>query len=129
MERTSVYAGSRHKGPLPNACRLGNILVSGLVGGADPETDQLPPTLEEQTVNLFKQIRLIALAGGADMDRIAKITVYMKDRGGREPLNREWVKHFPDPASRPARQVMEALPGNLDGGKLILAEFLAVLPT
>lgn len=129
MKRTSIYKGASHKSPIPNACRLDNILVSGLVSGADPETNQMPDTLEAQTENLLRQISRIAEAGGAGMDRIVKITVYMKDRGGRAPLNREWVKYFPDPMSRPARQVMEALPGNLDGGKLIVADFLAVLPS
>ena len=40
------------------------------------------------------------------IEDIIKVTVWMKELQ-RKPVNDEWVKMFPDPASRPARQIME----------------------
>jgi 2-iminobutanoate/2-iminopropanoate deaminase len=129
MQRTSIYSKSfSHKNPIPNACRVGNILASGLVVGKDPATGKLPETLDGQCACLFEQIRLIAEAGGARLEDIVKITFYLKDRNNRAPLNQEWLKAFPDPQSRPARQAMEGSAGNMDEGKLIVCDFLAVLP-
>jgi len=45
-------------------------------------------------------------AGGATVEDIIKVTVWMKELT-RKPVNEEWVRMFPDPASRPARQIME----------------------
>jgi 2-iminobutanoate/2-iminopropanoate deaminase len=123
--RQSVYSkGFSHKMPIPNACRLGNILVTGLVNGVDPETGKIPSGLDEQVVCLFKQIRLIVEAGGGATDDIVKITVWMADRGDRTALNREWLAMFPDPNSRPARQAMIS---PMEGGKLIQCDFMAVI--
>ena len=48
----------------------------------------------------------------------------MKDRTRRAALNGPWLEMFPDPQSRPARHTMNA---DLDGGKLVECEFVAVL--
>jgi hypothetical protein len=42
----------------------------------------------------------------------------------RQPINDEWVKMFPDPASRPARQVMEV---PMEAGVLIQCDFMAIV--
>jgi hypothetical protein len=42
----------------------------------------------------------------------------------RPAINDEWTKMFPDPATRPARQVMEA---PMEPGVLIQCDFLAVI--
>ena len=42
----------------------------------------------------------------------------------REPINAEWVRMFPDPAARPARQILEVA---MEEGVLVQCDFLAVL--
>jgi hypothetical protein len=42
----------------------------------------------------------------------------------RKPINDEWVKMFPDPASRPARQIMEV---PMEQGVLVQCDFMAVI--
>ncbi len=123
--RHSVYSkGFSHKMPIPNACRIGPLLVTGLVNGVDPETGKIPASLDEQVVCLFKQIRLIVEAGGGTTEDIVKITVWMADRGDRTALNREWLSMFPNPESRPARQAMIS---PMEGEKLIQCDFMAVV--
>jgi enamine deaminase RidA (YjgF/YER057c/UK114 family) len=123
--RRSIYVGSfSHKNPIPVAARKGPFLVSGIITGADPQSGELAPTLEGQCAFMFQQMRLIVEAGGGTIDDIVKVTVWLRDRSQRKPVNDEWLKMFPDPDRRPARQAMEA---PLDGGKLVQCDFTAVI--
>jgi 2-iminobutanoate/2-iminopropanoate deaminase len=124
MPRRSIYVDEiAHQSPIPNASRIGNIIVSGLIRGADPATGKLAGTLEEQCELMFMHMRQAVEAGGATVDDIIKVTVWMKELT-RKPVNDEWVKMFPDPASRPARQVMEV---PMEAGVLIQCDFMAII--
>lgn len=124
-KRQSIYVeGFGHKNPIPAGCRLGPVLMSGIVYGLDPATGKPAPTLDEQCALMFRHIRAIMAEAGGSTDDIVKVTVWLADRSQREPLNREWLAMFPDPATRPARQAMAA---ELDGGKLIQCDFVAVM--
>lgn len=126
MARTSIYLDAfGHANPIPTACRVGNILASGIVYGLDPATGKVAPTLEAQCALMFQHMRTIVEAGGGTVDDIVKITVWMADRSQRAPLNAEWLAMFPDPANRPARQAMQAV--ELGKGMLIQLDFMAVI--
>lgn len=125
-KRTSIYVDAfGHANPIPVACRVGNILTSGIVYGLDPATGKVAPTLDDQCRLMFAHMRTIVEAGGGTVDDIVKITVWMVDRSQREPLNREWQAMFPDPQNRPARQAMQA--EKLGAGMLIQLDFMAVI--
>ena len=103
MARSSIYVGEiAHQSPIPNASRIGNIIVSGLIRGADPATAKLAATLEQQCAFMFLHMRQAVEAGGATVEDIIKVTVWMKELQ-RKPVNDEWVKMFPDPASTACR--------------------------
>jgi len=124
MPRHSIYVDEiAHRSPIPNASRIGNIIMSGLIRGHDPATGKLAPTLEQQCAFMFQHLRQAVEAGGATVDDIIKVTVWMKELT-RKPINDEWVKMFPDPASRPARQVIEV---PMEPGVLIQCDFVAVI--
>lgn len=118
-------AGFTHRNPVPAASRIGPYVYSGVLAGRDPETQQTPPTLDEQVVLLFDRIRELMDAVGGSMDDIIKITFWVLDYRDRAAINREWERAFPDPESRPARQVMAAF---LDAGTLVHADLVAILP-
>ena len=124
-QRKSIYVdGFGHKNPIPAAARIGSFVASGIIYGLDTTTGKPAPTLDEQCVLMFKHLRrIIGEAGGTTTD-ILKLNVFLKDRAQREPVNREWLAMFPEPATRPVRQTMQA---DLDGGKLVQCDFLAVL--
>jgi len=125
VTRRSIYVeGFGHKNPIPAACRIGAMVYSGSIQGSDPATGQYGATLEEQSRLMFEQVRRIVDAAGGGVGDIIKITVWMKDRTRRAALNGPWLEMFPDPQSRPARHTMNA---DLDGGKLVECEFVAVL--
>ena len=115
----------RHENPIPNASRIGSIVMSSVIGGANPGTRDLPPALEQQVANVFDNIRHDIEAAGGTVDDILKITFWVKDPAKQcAALNTEWVKMFPDAASRPARHTL-TLPA--DSRALVQADFIAVL--
>ena len=125
-KRKSInWAGFKHENPIPNASLLGNLLMSSIISGRDPDTATMPPELDVQVVNIFKQIRLCVEAAGGTPDDILKVNFWMKDPAtGRKALNGEWSKMFPDPESRPARHTL-ALPAN--AANHVTCDFVAVI--
>jgi 2-iminobutanoate/2-iminopropanoate deaminase len=124
VTRRSIYIDEfAHQSPIPNASRIGNIIVSGLLRGVDPVTQKFPPTVEQQCVFMFENIRRTVEVGGASVEDIIKVTFWMKALN-RPPVNNEWVKMFPDAASRPARQIMEVA---MEPEVLVECDFMAVI--
>ncbi len=123
--RQSIYLeGFAHVNPVPAACRIGPYLQTGVITGRDPETHEMPEGLDAQMVNVFAHVRELMGVAGGSTDDILKMVFHLAAYRDREALNREWVAMFPDPESRPARQVMAA---TLDDASLVQAELIAVL--
>lgn len=123
-KRKSIYAeGFSHKNPIPAACQIGGTVYSGSIQGTDPATGEYGSTIEEQSRLMFDHVKRICLAAGMELTDIIKMHVWMNDRSQRTALNKEWLALFPDPDSRPARHTIQ---GNLDGGKLLECDFIAV---
>ncbi len=125
-KRQSINAPvARHENPIPNASRIGNIVMSSVIGGSNPGTRTLPPTLEQQVANVFAAIRSDVEAAGGSVDDILKITFWVKDPvTQRAALNDEWVRMFPDAASHPARHTLTPPP---ESKALAQADLTAVL--
>ncbi|HLF76945.1 MAG TPA: RidA family protein [Dehalococcoidia bacterium] len=101
----------KHNAPIPMAARAGNILYTSGIMGADPDTGQLPPTVEEQARNCFRNLRTVLEKAGAKTTDVVKLTVYIKSNNNRQAVNPAWLEMFPDEHSRPARHqtVVETL--------------------
>ena len=113
-----------HKFPVPNACRIDNIVVSGAIQPMDPATRAIPDDLAAQCANMFKNLKSVVEAAGGTTDDIIKVNVFIRDRNDREPLNAEWMRMFPDSGSRPARHAQPLL---VEGAALIQCDFMAVI--
>ncbi len=125
--RTSINVhGAKHTNPIPNACRIGNLIVSGAISGADPKTSAMPTAIEVQAANMFENLREIVETGGATTDDIIKLTVFLKDPSNRNALNGEWLKMFPEAESRPARHT-QLLTAAVNKDALIMCDFMAVV--
>lgn len=117
QRRRSIYLdGFGHKNPIPAACMIDGLLMTGIIYGQDPETGKAAEGLERQTELMFTHLRAILDAAGMTTEDILKVDVLLLDRSQRGPLNVQWEAMFPDPDNRPVRQAMQA---DLDNGKLI----------
>jgi 2-iminobutanoate/2-iminopropanoate deaminase len=122
--RKSIHIGGfKHANPIPNASRIGNLVMSGVILGRD-SSGNMPPDIEAQCANMFAHMKATVEAAGGSTDDIIKMTVWLKDRSQRTPVNAEWVKMFPDEHSRPARH---ALQSDMEGGALVQCDFTAVI--
>jgi 2-iminobutanoate/2-iminopropanoate deaminase len=122
--RSVTVEGLAHKHPVPNACRIGNLIISGAILGVDPATHAMPVDLTAQCANVFANMKAIVEAAGGSTENIIKMTVYLRDRDNRGPLNAEWLRMFPDAATRPARHSQPLL---VDSPSLIQCDFMAVI--
>ncbi len=124
MQRRSIHIDEfAHASPIPNASRIGNLIASGFIRGTDPATGKLAATLQEQCALMFGHMKRCVEKGGGRAEDIIKVTIWV-EKIDRKPINEEWVKVFPDPESRPARQVCVM---EMEPGVAIQCEFLAVV--
>jgi 2-iminobutanoate/2-iminopropanoate deaminase len=83
----------------------GFIFVSGQIP-IDPATGQLVfGSIAEQTRRVMVNLQAILRAAGSDMSRIVKTTVYLKDMGDFEEMNRVYGEYFPGP--KPVRATVQ----------------------
>ena len=123
--RKAIYIdGFKHSNPIPNAARIGNIVVSGALMGRDSRTNEIAEGIEAQTALSFHHMRELIEAAGGTTDDIVKVTVALRDHDNRAVLNAEWTRMFPDAATRPARQTIPLVE---DSPYLIHVDFMAVL--
>ena len=115
--------GFGHTNPIPVACRLGNLVMSGSILPRDAK-GKIPETLEEQCALMFQYVKDVMTVAGGSPDDIIKVNVGMIDASNREILNKHWVAMFPDAGARPARHTEKK---ELPKGILIACEITAVI--
>ncbi|MEQ6333940.1 RidA family protein [Sphingobium sp. MK2] len=114
--RSIDVEGFNHGGqPIPAASRKGGLIVTGGVYGLDSATGKLPDEASEQVRLMFHQLERILATAGGSVDDIVRMTFYVKSPEARPLVNAEWLRLFPDPASRPARHTLsyDGLPANM----------------
>ena len=116
---------SHGSAPIPMGAKIGPIVYSSAIMGKDSETNELPIDTEQQIECLFKNMETFMLEAGGSVDRIVRMSVYLKDNQFRGIFNQEWLKMFPDEKDRPARHIT-ILP-DLSKGMLAQVELVAVL--
>ncbi len=100
--------GMSHGVPIPNGCKIGNMVFSSAFSGRDPASGKVPEDADEQAAVMFNNVRAFMKAAGGSPDNIGIVTVFLKENSYRDSINKEWVKMFPDEHSRPARHAVEA---------------------
>jgi len=123
--QTYYVEGFAHSNPIPVAASIGPLLMSGLINGTDPKTGELGDTLEKQCGYMFEQIRRVLASAGGTPDHLVRLTVWLKDRAQRAPLNEQWLRMFPQEDNRPARLSLQAT--ELSAGVLVQCEITAYI--
>jgi len=121
IEVTGVSHGAA---PIPMGARVGNALYSSGIPGIDPTTGKLAPDAASQARFAFEHVRALLAGGGARLEDVVRMTVYLKDNSAREHVNAEWLKCFPDPHDRPARHTLVY---DLQSGMLLQLEVIAIV--
>jgi len=110
--------------PIPMGARVGNVIYSSGIMGKDPTTNTLPADVATQAKFAFQNMEALLQAGGATLDHLVRMTVFIKDDSARAPVNEQWLLRFPDPHDRPARHTLVY---DLQGGMLLQLEAIAVI--
>lgn len=106
---------SHGNNPIPAVSRIGALIMTGGISGIDRASGTMPASLETQCANMFDLAASILGTAGADLGDVIKVTVFLKPDLSRDALNSHWLRHFPDPHSRPVRHVLvnPYLPGTM----------------
>ena len=113
-----------HQNPIPQGVKIGNMVYSSAISGADADTGELPGEPEAQAWNTFRNIRLLVEGAGGTTDDIAKMSVSLRDDETRKFVNDAWLDMFPDEDDRPARHTQSV---NINPRYHVQVEFTAVL--
>jgi len=83
----------------------GNLLyVSGQLP-VNPETgEKITSSIEEQTLQVLKNVEAVLLSGGSSIDNVIKTTVYISDISLWDRVNKVYSEFFKD--HKPARAVV-----------------------
>jgi 2-iminobutanoate/2-iminopropanoate deaminase len=87
------------------------IFVSGQIG-IDPKTDNLKNGIEEQTIQIFENLKAVLHNNNSDLDHTVKTTIFITDIKQFETVNKIYGSYFHD--HFPARSTIEvvSLPKN-----------------
>ena len=114
-------------GPYSQAVSCGNILyVSGQIP-LDPESGELVGnSFAEQCHRVLLNLKIILEAGGSGLERVLKVTIYMKNLAQFGELNEIYSEYFD--VSKPARACVEVsnLPKGADVEMDAIAEISSV---
>jgi 2-iminobutanoate/2-iminopropanoate deaminase len=109
-------------GPYVQAVRSGSLLfLSGQIA-LDPGTGQMHGgNVGEQTARVLENIKAVLEAGGADLRRVLRTTVYLTDMGAFAEMNEVYARYFPQ--HPPARSTVAV--SGLPRGALVEIDAIA----
>ena len=94
-------------GPYSQAIRAGGMVFLAGQIPIDPKTGQANlGSIEEQTAQVFENLKAVLAAGGMTLDNVVSTTVYVKDLNDFAKLNTVYGTYFKDkPPARATVQV------------------------
>lgn len=99
-------------GPYSHSISYGNLIfVSGQIG-IDPKSNTLKPSIQDQTIQIFENLKIILKNNNSDLNHITKTTIFLTDIKQFESINKIYGSYFGN--QFPARSTIEvvALPKN-----------------
>lgn len=94
-------------GPYAQANIFGDLVFTSGQIPLDPATGQITgTTIEEQTHQVFKNIKAILEAAGSSLDKVLKTTVFIKDMNDFGKMNEVYGQYFTE-GELPSRSAVE----------------------
>ena len=107
---------------LSQAIRVGDLVfVSGQLALKPGDKELSGGTIQEQTEQVFQNLRAILEAAGSGLDRLVKTTVFLASLGDFQGMNEVYARHVGD--APPARATAEV--AGLPSGALVEIEAVA----
>src|SRR5205814_10580441 len=104
--RTEAAPAAFQGAPYSQAVRAGDfVFVSGHLALKPDHAEIVGETIQEQTDQVFANLRAILEEAGSGLDRLVKTTVYMADLGDCAGMNEVYARHARD--QPPARATVE----------------------
>ena len=128
MEAKSVVRTESAPAPFQGApysqaiCAGGLVFVSGQLALRPTSHDIVGETIEEQTEQVFANLRAILEEAGSGLDRLVKTTVYLTDLGDFQGMNSVYAQHVGE--EPPARATIEV--SALPSGARVEIEAIAI---
>lgn len=109
-------------GPYSQAIEVGGMIYTSGVIGVDPKTGEAGVTIEEQTRQVFENLRGLLADAGSSLEQAVKTTVFIKNMNDFGKVNDIYASYFT--GDFPARSCVEVarLPKDL----LIEVEVIAL---
>lgn len=85
------------------------IFVSGQIG-IDPLTNNVKEGIEEQTIQIFENLKVVLNNNGSDLNHIVKTTIFLTDINQFETINKIYSTYFPNHFPARSTIVVVALP-------------------
>ena len=122
--RTEAAPAPFQGAPYSQAIRAeGLVFVSGQLALRPDHAEIVGDSIQEQTEQVFANLRAILEEAGSSLDRLVKTTVYLADLGDFAGMNEVYAKHVGD--RPPARSTFEV--AKLPAGALVEIEAIGHL--
>lgn len=93
-------------GPYSQAVQAGSFLFLAGQVPLTPEGKMIEGDIVEQARQVLNNLKAVLEKAGATMDQVVKTTIFLKDLGDFETVNRVYSEYFTEPY--PARSTVEA---------------------
>jgi 2-iminobutanoate/2-iminopropanoate deaminase len=122
--RTEAAPAPFQGAPYSQAIRAGDfVFVSGQLALEPGASELKGGTIEEQTEQVFANLRAILEEAGSGLDKLVKTSVFLQDLGDFQRMNSVYSKHVGE--RPPARSTFEV--AGLPSGALVEIEAIAHL--
>ncbi len=113
-------------GPFSQGTRARGFIFCSGQGAFDPATGQLVPGgIKEQTRRVLRNIEAVLVAGGSDLRRVVKVTVFLSDWKYFKEMNEAYAESFSSDRS-PARSTVQG--DRWPEGHLVAMDAIALEP-
>jgi len=121
--RTEAAPAPFQGAPYSQAIRNGDLVfVSGQLG-LKPGDTAISGSIQDQTEQIFQNLKAILEEAGSGLDRIVKTTVFLTDLGNFQGMNEVYARYVGE--DRPARSTVEI--SALPSGALVEIEAIATV--
>jgi 2-iminobutanoate/2-iminopropanoate deaminase len=122
--RTEAAPAPFQGAPYSQAIKAGALVfVSGQLPLEPGHTELQGGTIQEQTEQVFSNLRAILEAAGSGLDRLVKTTVFLQNLDDFQGMNEVYARHVGE--QPPARSTVEV--ARLPSGVLVEIEAVALL--